>query len=213
MSPTVCLFALTILTAADPPEPPLASPPVGAPPASVTAPRVTPAPLPYPPAPTEEPAPPLRLRDRIRNWFNRRREEPKEAAGAPVVLDQSGNAFPPGSSTAPPRPLAPTLRPMDRLTPRPAVAGEFGDLDKCGHEQDYSWITGRLARDGNRWIIRYAGPNEIDRFGGRLPLAGNLDPSKLQEGALVCVLGQVVGGRGSPVYQVQQINLIEPARR
>jgi hypothetical protein len=211
MTYTVCLLTASILTAGPGPAD-LNSPP--------------PAPMVQETAPSADtPAPPLRLRDRIRNFFTLHHNDQKDPAPAsPAVVDQNQLTWPPRSSTwgrsqqPMPANTVTALRPNLTASQQAAFA-EAPELDKCGHEQDYSWITGRLARDGNRWIIRYAGPNVIDRFGGRLPLVGNLDPSKLREGALVCVLGQVVvsghgPGAASAVYRVQQLNFIEmPAQR
>jgi hypothetical protein len=175
------------------------------------------------PAAPADATPPSRpgLRDRIRSWFGGRSSEAKEptASGADA-LGQTPYGMPPRQSdwlsSRPATDRTTVLRP-NFAGARP-VAAEPSDLDKAGHERDYSWITGRLARDGGHWIISYAGTNEIDRFGGRLPLTGNLDASRLREGALVCVVGQVTaGGRNplnvsGPVYQVRQINVIEPGR-
>jgi hypothetical protein len=172
------------------------------------------------PASDAQPAQPVRLIDRIRNFFRGNQPDQATAAMAPTVT--SGPA---SFGTAPTGPYSwqqGRMQPSPTqtvTTMRPSFAPERTDLDKAGHEKDYSWITGRLARDGGRWIIRYAGPNEVDRFGGRLLLFGNVDMSKMHEGDLVCVLGQPMNsGRVTPgaasavVYQVREINLIERAR-
>jgi hypothetical protein len=191
--------------------------------ASAPAPNPVPAPLVQQVTPTAQPdatpPAPLRLRDKIRNLFTLHNEPKDPTPSSPTVVNQAPPSWlqrPPAGTNNPPQATTTVTALRPNLTPVPAGPN---DLDKAGHEQDYSWITGRLTRDGGHWVIRYAGPNEVDRFGGRLPLAGNFDASGLREGALVCAIGQVVaGGRAAhgpsgPVYQVRQINPIEPARR
>jgi hypothetical protein len=163
----------------------------------------------------------LTLRDRIRNFFHGNQPDKTETTATPPVTVRQAppviNA-PAGSRSLQQDPIQP--RTMGTVTVlRPSLSGEANDLDKAGHEKDYSWITGRLARDNGRWVIRYAGPNEVDRFGGRLVLTGNADLSKVQHGDLVCVLGQVVNigrpivsGTAGAAYQVREINVIEHAR-
>ena len=63
-------------------------------------------------------------------------------------------------------------------------------VDKCGHESDYSWVTGQLNFLNNEWMIEYAIPGTVDQFAGKLVLV-NVDPSNLQIGDLVCVSGAV----------------------
>ena len=95
------------------------------------------------------------------------------------------------------------------------------DLDRIGHEQDYTWVTGRLVRtaSGGQCEIRYAGPGEVDRFGGRLVLAPTAELAKFHVGDLVCIHGTVVGLRAagtsgaSGLYQATSIDLIEPYGR
>jgi hypothetical protein len=97
---------------------------------------------------------------------------------------------------------------------RPSYELSAKDAERVGHEKDYSWISGRVARQGGQWVIRYAAPNEIDRYGGSLVLSA--DASKLHEGDLVTVVGQVAGGRGiagtGTVYQAREVNVIERGR-
>jgi hypothetical protein len=169
------------------------------------------------------PEKPLTLRERIRNFFRGNKSDSAPATASPygtikqgpIVTTAPGGPSSFGQDLARPRPL-----PTSTVTAlRPSLTAEPTDLDKAGHEKDYSWITGRLDRDGGHWVIRYAGPNEVDRFGGRLVLAGNVGMSTVHEGDLVCVVGQVVtsnrafiGSPGSVVYQVRDINLVEPRR-
>jgi hypothetical protein len=190
------------------------------------APTDAPAPIPAPAvrqitpaAPTDAPAPAPTLRDRLRKLFGvRQAEHSSPAPSGTVVVKDYPTGQPLGQPQGPPREPAPLTTTV--TTPRPSSepAAPATDLDKTGHEKDYSWITGRLTRDGGRWVIRYGAPNEVDHYNGRLPLAGNADLSKLHEGDLVCVHGQVAtGSRGllgaaGSVYQVRDVNVIEPAR-
>jgi hypothetical protein len=213
MSGTFCLLTASLLAAGAGPGPANVS---DSPPAPLVQDAV-------PPATADTPPPPVRLRDRIRNFFTLHQNNNQTPAPAsPAVVDQNQMNWPPRSSSwgqnQQPVPASTVTALRPNLTAQPGRFTDSPDLDKCGHEQDYSWITGRLARDGNRWVIRYAGANVIDRFGGRLPLTGNLDPAKLRDGALVCVLGQVRNsnrgsGAAAPIYLVRQLNFIEPPTR
>jgi hypothetical protein len=171
---------------------------------------------PYPassdPAPVHTPT----FRERLRNLFGGHRADPPATSPSQDVIIRQGPVTTPTTTTYPPTRVAPspasptttvtTLRPNYELSTR--------DAERVGHEQDYSWITGRVARQGGQWVIRYAAPNEVDRYGGSLVL--NADPSKVHEGDLVTVVGQVVGGRGirgpGSVYQAREVNVIERGR-
>src|SRR5438067_977978 len=57
--------------------------------------------------------------------------------------------------------------------------------NKVGHEQDYSWVTGHLFyvhTDGGRWVVRYAMPGEVDKFGGSIVLAPGVEMKNFREG-------------------------------
>jgi hypothetical protein len=148
------------------------------------------------PAPAAHP-----IRDWFRSHFGSHSETP--TGSSEVLIRQTPGTMPPG-------PMIPTTT-VTTLRPNYELASK--DQDRVGHEKDYSWITGRVARQGSQWVIRYAAPNEIDRYAGSLVL--NADVSKLHEGDLVCVVGQVVGGQGSrgAVYQAREVNVIEHAGR
>jgi hypothetical protein len=102
--------------------------------------------------------------------------------------------------------------------PEMKIAKQFEN--KVGHETDYSWITGSLFyvhADGGRWVVRYALPGEVDKFGGSVVLAPGVEMRNFREGDLVCVHGQVLNeGRasrslGGALYRVNAINMIERA--
>jgi len=144
---------------------------------------------------------------------------------------------PPSTSAAtvapkrqPPSPATPSTKlvpqPMSSPVPMAAVQQpsplSAKDLEKVGHEQDYSWITGKLYHlqgDSRQWVIRYAGPNEVDQYSGGMILTGSAELAKFHEGDLVCLHGQVLHASPNPkvfpgaTYQIKDINLIEHGER
>lgn len=84
-------------------------------------------------------------------------------------------------------------------------------VDKVGHEEDYSWITGQLGQEGNRWVIYFATAETVDRYNGKLVLAGSADMNSFKIGDLVSIQGGVIqrGGSQGNAYLIQSINLIE----
>ena len=62
-------------------------------------------------------------------------------------------------------------------------------VEKVGQPGDYSWITGQLEIRGNTYILHYATPETIDRFGGSIVLGGIHDASNLHNGDLVSAHG------------------------
>src|SRR5262249_39616913 len=90
--------------------------------------------------------------------------------------------------------------------------------ERIGHEQDYSWVTGHLFyvhADGGRWVVRYALPGEVDKFGGSIVLAQGVEMRNDREGYLVCVFGRIMDeGRfshslGGALYRVDAITMVE----
>jgi hypothetical protein len=157
---------------------------------------------------TPEAAPPSspRLFDRIRGLFGGRRADPPAAPGAKA---QPGM---PATGTVASSPAGvPTVAPGNALSEN--------DLKMAGHEKDYSWITGRVFRaDGSRWVLRYAGPHEVDSYGGSVVLTPKPGMPTLHEGDLVCVHGKVIGGRSprsqaGAVYDATEINVISGVKR
>jgi hypothetical protein len=144
---------------------------------------------------TEETPPPQpRLLDRIRNFFTWHRDEP-----AKVQPENHGQ--------------------VTVTTKRPAIEMSAKELEKVGHDKDYAWITGKLARvAGGRWVVHYAGPYEVDRYEGCVMLAPRADLTNFHEGDLVCVVGKVLPTRApqpqaGAVYEASEVNLIERAKR
>jgi hypothetical protein len=82
--------------------------------------------------------------------------------------------------------------------------------EKVGQPGDYSWITGQLEIRGNSFILHYATPETIDRFGGNIVLSGVRAANDLRSGDLVSAHGAVVEQPGrAPLYQVTTVDLVE----
>lgn len=110
------------------------------------------------------------------------------------------------------RPLTQTTNFRPQQTPRTEIrAGKINEkfVNKIGHEDDYSWITGQLDQENGKWIIRYATPETVDRFKGQIVLAPGANVSQLRPGDLVSATGQVIGQGSAVIYRVATINLIE----
>jgi hypothetical protein len=91
-------------------------------------------------------------------------------------------------------------------------------MDKVGHEEDYSWVTGELfyVRSARgQWVVRYATVDTEDRYGGSVVLAAAVNMKNFREGDLVTVHGSILNeGRGSrylggPLYRADDISMIE----
>jgi hypothetical protein len=98
---------------------------------------------------------------------------------------------------------------------RPTAAGaavsviQTKFVDKVGHEEDYSWITGQLGQEGDRWVIYFATPETVDHYRGKLILAGNADMSSFHVGDLVSIEGGVIQSARGPAYLIRSINIVE----
>ncbi len=160
------------------------------------------------PVPVTAPEPPARswhFGDRLRSLFGRRTPETSSQNEPPLtqISNKQMIVTPEGA------PLQAPPGPGNEQFPLSAK-----ELEKVGHEKDHSWITGKLFRAGDRWVLRYGVPYEVDRYGGSVVLSAHPELAKLRAGDLICVHGRVVqAGRGasSPggVYQIQEISLIE----
>ncbi|HZU37400.1 MAG TPA: hypothetical protein VFA18_15860 [Gemmataceae bacterium] len=140
----------------------------------------------------------------------------------PTFRERLRNFFRPHRNAAPSQPAMPRLAPVPSnstglISTTPQALTRSKDLEGVGHEKDYSWITGRLSRmpgDSSRLMIRYAGADEMDTYGGQMILAPNPELKKYHEGDLVCVYGKVSSRLGSSkngpgaVYQTTQVYLI-----
>jgi hypothetical protein len=83
---------------------------------------------------------------------------------------------------------------------------------------DASWIIGQLFylhADGGTWVVRYAPLGKEDKYGGEVILTRGVDMSKLREGDLVYVKGEILRENraskyvGGPLYRPFVVNLNE----
>jgi hypothetical protein len=90
-----------------------------------------------------------------------------------------------------------------------------------GAQNDYRKIIGQLMYvhvNGGRWVVRYAGLDQEDRYGGSVVLEPSAELEQLTEGDVVCVQGEVLNeGRaerplGAPLYRVQSIQRLSGGR-
>jgi hypothetical protein len=167
---------------------------------------------------TSEPEPRHRLFGRIRNLFHRHSAPEYQTQPAYQVITPT--AEPPRAPVTEPAP-APAAEPS-AVNPAsfkqavPAVKKEF--QDKIGCAEDYKWITGQLCyvhtADGGVWVLRYAGVDQNDRYGGSVVLAPGVEMKNYREGDLVCVEGEILQDRQTPghlggaLYRVSTISMI-----
>ncbi len=166
-----------------------------------------------------------RVLGRVRNFFQRRPE-----ASMPVVPAPSyAQPMPPGPPAMPASPYAsvplarapaPALAPVaeEVTAQRPDLEVRLAGEARMGHEPDYRSITGYLyyvRADGGRWVVRYAGLDQVDRYGGSVVLAPGVEMKNFREGDLVCVSGEILDdGRalrslGGAHYRVNAITMLE----
>ncbi len=95
-------------------------------------------------------------------------------------------------------------------------------VDSIGHADDYSWVTGQLFyvhAGGGMWVLRYAGVDEVDGYGGSVVLTTAVSMRNFRDGDLVSVTGEVLkDGRatkylGGPLYRATSVNMVERADR
>src|SRR5262245_36627083 len=104
---------------------------------------------------------------------------------------------------------------------KPAQVLNSKYVEKVGHEEDYSWVTGQLyyvhASSSGYWVVRYATVDTEDKFGGAVVLAPAVNMKNYREGDLVSVKGEVINnGRankhlGGPLYRATSIDMIDRA--
>jgi hypothetical protein len=84
--------------------------------------------------------------------------------------------------------------------------------------EDASWVIGQLFylhADGGTWMVRYAGLDREDRYGGGFALAAGQDMTSFKEGDLVYIHGEIIkDSRASkyvaaPLYRPFAIQLSE----
>jgi hypothetical protein len=137
-------------------------------------------------------------------------DAPSEVASRPPVMDSTPQANFAGMRNA----LAqePSVAPG---MPAPATAPpENKPAAMTGHAADYSWLYGEVHYDhiSRGWRLRYAGLDEIDRWGGAVILAGDSSVERLKEGQIVKVQGRLLqpaNAKSSPGYRVDSITVID----
>jgi hypothetical protein len=136
------------------------------------------------------------------------------AASITPTVKASATVQAPSVPAAPAQPVVTTT--VKAMPPSFALSEK--ELKQVGHEQDYSWITGKLSHQpgqNGRWVLHYAGPYEEDRYGGTMVLHATGALANVHDGDLVCVHGRVLanstGARASSgaIYEVQSANVIE----
>lgn len=169
-----------------------------------------------------------RLKERMSGLFGRQTPPNSMELGMPVV-EPTAKAYAPlqihqAASTNEP----PLNQPAGKIVqtgyapsqPMPAQAVQSGPnlgvilpkyVNRIGHEEDFSWVTGQLGSENGHWVIHYATPDTVDNFHGKLVLMGNVNMTGYQLGDLISVQGGLTAqsGRLSGVYQVHNISLIE----
>jgi len=216
---TNCLYVLLAAWAAggpgDPPQAAGCSCGQGAPPAIMAA----------VPASPYQPQAGLTLAERIRRRLVGQPLQRAPGCGCGCGVTVVGAPAPPVYHVqAVPNPAAgetdELAEPATAPAPRPSLQLAKKYEDKVGHEQDYSWVTGHLFyvhADGGKWVVRYALPDQVDKYGGSVVLAPAVEMRNFREGDLVCVFGRVMDdGRasrslGGPLYRADSITMVERA--
>jgi hypothetical protein len=162
----------------------------------------------------------LGVRDRLRNLFGL---PPRTRTFQTVRIMQAAPTPEPPMAAQPTY----TVYHQGAVTQASAVSAQAVKLqlaakyqDKVGHETDYSWVTGHLFfvhADGGKWVVRYAAPDEVDRYGGSIVLAPTVEMRNFREGDLVNVYGEILDNRqaarplGGALYRVNSIQMVERA--
>lgn len=141
----------------------------------------------------------------------------KVSMSEPPLLETSKNGVQPASfqskpaQSATPPAHVPAFQPAGQSAPALAAPLPASAFSKPGHEENYSWITGRVVILNNKSrVVEYAAPGSKDRFGGRLVLTGHKEIESLQDGDTVTVRGQVIPAQGGMhVYRVSSVEMIE----
>lgn len=143
---------------------------------------------------------------------------PRPAASMPPITgrEKSAELGPLGKAELAPTPghgidrLIAAERPSDPAAPAQpsdeALVGEF----QPSRASDYRWLIGHLqyVHVRNAWRLRYAAPDEHDRYGGAVTLTDLGPMTEYRSGQLVRVEGCLLDPAStepSPAYHVQRI--------
>jgi hypothetical protein len=107
-----------------------------------------------------------------------------------------------------PRPSKPPVPPgPEPVLPR-SPATESPSHDHQGHAEDYHWIRGTVSKWRNEWRLRYAAVDQVDPYGGSLPLVGDEHLSQLKDNGCYLLQGYVVlhdSRLGGPAFYVEAV--------
>ena len=56
-------------------------------------------------------------------------------------------------------------------------------LNKVGHAEDFTWITGQVRIENGTHVLHYATPDTVDRYNGHVVLTSDKDLRNVPEGA------------------------------
>jgi hypothetical protein len=112
-------------------------------------------------------------------------------AGEPVVLLAAGPMVE-ARSESPRGPILPSL------------------VNKMGRDENFAWVTGQLEIENGKYVLYYSPADAVDVCNGRVILHTEADMSKVGQGDLVSVTGQLQGQPGSgSVFFATTVTFIE----
>lgn len=148
-------------------------------------------------------APSIQVYSTAGNGYIQRGQQQKAVTGQSVVAAQA--AAPAGKDIA----VTSHQGQVMAVSNRPNVINPRF-VNKVGHEDDYSWITGQLEIvSNNRYVIHFAPPEVVDRYQGSLPLSANIDTNRFRNGDLISVRGNLLPQNGRTIYHAVTVDLIE----
>ena len=105
--------------------------------------------------------------------------------------------------------------PATTVTPLPARPSKISPdlINKVGHADDFTWITGQIRIENGVHVLHYATPETVDRYNGHVVLNSDKDLRNVPEGAYVCVRGNVAQTTGNQtIYRVQALDILTANR-
>jgi hypothetical protein len=86
-------------------------------------------------------------------------------------------------------------------------------VNKVGHADDFTWITGQVRIENGVHVLHYATPETVDRYNGHVVLTSDKDLRNVPEGAYVCVRGNVASTTGTTTtYRVSALDILTANR-
>ena len=105
--------------------------------------------------------------------------------------------------------------PATTVTPLPSRPSKISPdlINKVGHADDFTWITGQVRIENGVHVLHYATPDTVDRYNGHVALTSDKDLRNIPEGAYVCVRGNVAQSTSSvTTYRVQALDILTANR-